>query len=141
MRTMKIWAVVLLALLLIAAALAYGLYRLSDSLCGNEVVAEIYSPGTQLKATVFRRDCGATTAFTTDVSITQASAVLPNASGSVFSADTNHGEAPAAAEGGPVVTVAWDSDDALVIRHHPAARVFQQDRRVSGVRVRYVVEP
>ena len=138
MRALRILAVVLLV---IAAALAYGLYRLSDSLCGNEVVAETYSPGKQRKATVFRRDCGATDAFTTHVSITQASDVLSNASGNVFSADANHGEAPAAAEGGPVVTVAWDGDDALVIRYHPAARVFQQDRQVSGVRVRYVVEP
>lgn len=138
MRALKILAVVLLV---IAAALAYGLYRLSDSLCGNEVVAETYSPGKQRKATVFRRDCGATTAFTTEVSITQTSATLPNASGNVFSADTNHGAAPAAAEGGPVVTVAWESDDELVIRHHPAARLFQQGRQVWGVRVRYVVEP
>jgi hypothetical protein len=45
---------------------------LSNGLCGNKVVNEYASPDGQLKAVVFTRDCGATTAYSTQVSVMNA---------------------------------------------------------------------
>ncbi|EJE53900.1 hypothetical protein PMI14_01201 [Acidovorax sp. CF316] len=134
-------AIAALALLLLIAAGVYALSLLFTDLCGNTVVAEAVSPDQRLKAVVFQRDCGAATGFSTQVSVIGAQDALPNASGSVFSADSNRGAVPASAAGGPVVQVRWVSGSALVITHHAGARVFTQKDSVSGVAVAYEQVP
>ncbi|MDO9316501.1 MAG: hypothetical protein Q7T97_18360 [Burkholderiaceae bacterium] len=127
--------------LLICSVLGVGVlalfYCLGESLCGNRIVSEVIAPNKRLKATVFRRDCGATDGFSTQVSVISAFDQLPNKSGNAFSADTNHGAAPQAEADGPIVQVEWQSDNALVIRHHPAARVFTQRKEVDEVQLSY----
>lgn len=130
-------AIAALALLLLVAAGLSALSLLFPDLCGNRVLAEAVSPDQRLKAVVFQRDCGASTGFSTQVSLIGAQEALPNASGSVFSADSNRGAVPASAAGGPVVQVRWASGRALVITHHAGARVFTQKDLVSGVAVAY----
>lgn len=130
-------AIAALALLLLAAAGMYALSLLLPDLCGNTVLAEAVSPDQRHKAVVFQRDCGATTGFSTQVSVIGAQDALPNASGSVFTADDNRGAVPVSAAGGPVVQVRWVSGRALVVTHHAGARVFTQKDLVSGVAVAY----
>ena len=77
--------------------------------CGNELLREVASPDGKMKAVVFQRDCAATTGFITQVSVLSKDEKLPNESGNVFSADTNHGVAPSGEGGGPVVEVGWFS--------------------------------
>ena len=130
-------AIAALALLLIAAAGLFALSLLFPDLCGNRVLAEAVSPDQRLKAVVFQRDCGATTGFSTQVSVIAATDALPNASGNLFSADSNRGAVPVSAAGRPVVQVRWASGRALVLAHHAGARVFTQKDSVSGVAVAY----
>ena len=136
-RVAKVIGGLLIALLITAAALLYGLSKLGESLCGNSVITESLSPDKQSKVVVFSRDCGATTGFSTQVSIIDASDALPNASGNTFSADTGHGAAPADTSGGPSVSAKWESNDLIVIGHHPATRVFTKENRVANVRINY----
>ena len=56
-------------------------------MCGNEIFQEVYSPDNEYKAVVFQRDCGATTGFSTQISILKAPAKLPNESGNIFAMD------------------------------------------------------
>jgi hypothetical protein len=42
--------------------------------CGNQLYQEVLSPDNKYKAVVFQRDCGATTGFSTRVSILRADA-------------------------------------------------------------------
>ena len=56
----------------------------TDSMCGNEIYQEIFSPDNEYKAVVFQRDCGATTGFSTQISILRATDELPNNPGNVF---------------------------------------------------------
>ncbi len=37
--------------------------------CGNEILKEVRSPTGKMKGVVFQRDCGATTGFSTQVSV------------------------------------------------------------------------
>lgn len=60
---------------------------LFGDLCGNEVFQEVLSPDGTYKAVVFQRDCGATTGFSTQVSILKASSQLANRAGNVFAID------------------------------------------------------
>src|SRR5262245_12187443 len=67
-------------------------------LCANAQVAEDISPDGKLKAVTFRRDCGATTKESLQVSILPAGKSLPNEAGNVF-----------VASGTPIVVVRWIS--------------------------------
>ncbi len=108
-----------------------------NSICANEALVEVASPDAKHKAVVFQRDCGATTGFSTQVTVLPAGASLQNEPGNVFVADTNHGAAPSGRGGGPEVAVQWLTDSALHIAHHSSARVFKAERRVGDVRIDY----
>lgn len=114
-----------------------GAALLFASGCANEVLLQVTSPDAKMKAVVFQRDCGATTGFSTQVSIVQNPSELPNESGNAFVADTNHGAAPDVPGGGPEVSVSWLSSTELVISHHPAARVFSTQGSVGSTKVHY----
>jgi hypothetical protein len=125
--------------LLWALALIGGCFGDSLALCSNTILAETPSPGAELKAVVFTRDCGATTAFSTQVSILPTGATLAaSEGGNLFVADTDHGAAPAGPGGGPNVKVEWVGRNRLRLHHDPRARVFQSGGVVAGVRVEYL---
>jgi hypothetical protein len=111
-----------------------------SGLCENTPLAEVPSPGGTRKAVVFQRDCGATTGFSTQVSVLAAGEKLRDNGGNVFVADTDHGAAPSGPGGGPVVEPVWIAEDRLLIRHHRLARVFRSEARVGSVAVVYEVE-
>lgn len=56
----------------------------TGSLCENEIFKEVNSPDLEFKAVIFQRDCGATTGFSTQVSVMPISETLPNESGNVL---------------------------------------------------------
>ena len=116
-----------------------GCLDLSGS-CGNVIVRELASSGDGHRAVVFERNCNATTGFSTQVSVLAAGAVLPDSSGNVFIADTNHGNAPAEPGGGPQVDIRWVASDTLEVRYDGRARVFAREAQHAGVAVRYVVD-
>jgi|SRR5207247_735561 len=100
-------------------------------LCSNDEVARVASPDSKLEAVVFQRDCGATTGFSTQVSVVPKGSPLPDQGGNVFVADTDHGKAPSASWGGPPVDVAWSSQRTLKLVTHPEARTFHKESSVS----------
>jgi hypothetical protein len=116
--------------------------------CANDVLNELRSPDGRLKVVVFQRDCGATTGFSTQVSIipsTQELLTSPTRfrstpSGNVFVADTNHGAAPSGRGGGPIVKVEWLAPTRLKISYDHRARVFSSATSLDGVNVNYVAE-
>jgi len=103
----------------------------------NSVVEEIPSPSGRLKAIVFERNAGATTSFSTQISIIQSSKELKNDSGNIFVADCDHGKAPSASWGGPEVLVKWIDDQTLLITHHPDARLFKSETEFQGCKIKY----
>ncbi|MGQ0699213.1 MAG: hypothetical protein ACT4PZ_13330 [Panacagrimonas sp.] len=57
-----------------------------ENMCGVALGAESLSPSQKLRAVIYQFDCGATTPFTTQVSILNPGEVLPYSSGNVFGA-------------------------------------------------------
>src|SRR5713226_3366552 len=109
----------------LAALLFVGCSRLLEHAfdpCGNQVGQVIPSPDGKLKAVVFERDCGATTGFSTQVSILPAGDKLLNDRGNLFVAD-DHGTAPS-------VGLAWTAKRQLLLRYDHRARVFKTENRV-----------
>jgi hypothetical protein len=87
---------------------------------------------------VFGRDCGATTDFSTQVSMIEAGAPLSKSAGNLFIADTDHGKIAAGPGGGPAVQVRWLSEDRLEVAYPKGARVFKQEPVRGKVTVEYV---
>src|SRR5689334_1844736 len=79
----------------------------SFGMCGNREVERVPSPDGTLEAVLFQRDCGATTDFSTQVSIVPTGERLADQGGNAFVADANHDRAPRAAWGGPHASISW----------------------------------
>jgi len=86
---------------------------------------------------VFQRDCGATTGFSTQISMMKRDEKLPNKSGNLFIADTNHRKAPSSEGGDPEVKVNIISNNHIEILHHENARVFKNEVQWEGVKISY----
>lgn len=97
----------------------------STDSCANEIVSEVPSPNGKLKAVIFTRDCGATTAFSRQVSIVPGLDNLPNDGGNVYiSGDV------------PTLSVRWTDDQNLTISGGGAVSPFPVEG-FPGVRVTY----
>jgi hypothetical protein len=107
------------------------------SLCKNEIVAEIPSPKGDKRAVVFQRDCGATTGFSTQVSILSRGIRLRDEGGNAFVADDDHGAVPLTSGNVMAIDVRWASNDELMIDYPARARVFRHNTKVDAVTIRY----
>jgi len=78
--------ILLILTVCIAAILGAGfvlLERTFSDLCGNEIFEEALAPDGKFKAVVFQRDCGATTDFSTQISVIPSDEALPNEAGNI----------------------------------------------------------
>jgi len=130
---------VLLLLVLVAGALFFVAYNFLsfDDTCQNEVLSELANPNGQVKAVIFQRNCGATTGFSTQVSIIEFGHELKNVGGNVLVADTNHGEAPSDENGGPKVEADWIGNKNLKLSYHPKARTFTKVTSFNDIQITY----
>lgn len=104
--------------------------------CQNQIVSETRSSDSQYSAVVFQRDCGATSAFTTQVSVLPFGEE-PKQSGNVFVADDNHGAAQVGNWGGPWVSVKWRGANHLQVTYAKGARIFEKTEDVGDVTVSF----
>jgi hypothetical protein len=100
-------------------------------LCNNDEQFRVASPDAALEAVIFQRDCGATTGFSTQISIVTKGTKLPTGGGNLFVADTDHGKSPAASWGGPDVEVVWASKRIIRVVTHRDARIFHKEPALS----------
>ena len=107
-----------------------------SDVCSNTVVSRSDAPDGRHSAALFQRDCGATTGFSTQVSIFEVGE-QPSGKGNVFRADDDHGVAAAAEWGGPWADIKWLSPTRLIIRYDAKSRIFETDEQVSGVTVSF----
>jgi hypothetical protein len=99
-------------------------YTFSSDMCGNDIYQEVYSPDRQYKVVVFERNCGATTDFSTQVSILGATQELPNISGNIFVIDGHPDYAQ--------VQVKWESDQAMEVTYSGGREVHYQQEMFSN---------
>ena len=121
--------------LLLITALLPVVGGCSDA-CRNALVTSAAGPDGQHSAVLFQRDCGATTGFSTQISII-ATGEEPSGGGNAFRADDNHGVAPVGAWGGPWAEMKWLAADHLLVRYAAKSRIFERADDVGGVRVTY----
>lgn len=135
--TAIILGLVLASIAIIYVGWAVFVGILFASMCENSVLKTVISPNKKQKLVVFTRNCGATTDFSTQISILDADDELPNDSGNVFVADCDHGTAPSGPGGGPAVLVSWTGEDSVKISHDPLTRVFLSESSWEGIQIEY----
>ena len=125
---------------MVAAAACMVTGCMPDTMCEGTVAYQVPSPDRRLSAIVFQYDCGATTSFSTHVSIVDSERELAAAPGNVFTADSNRGQAPADSTGLVWVRPVWAGPDSLEIRYDFRARPFLRQRRLGNVRIGFIAE-
>lgn len=84
----KGWILLILAACLVFTVGFIGIFLFSTSNlageCGNDVLQKIPSPDGKYVAVIFERSCGATTGYTTEVSVLPVTANLPDERGNAF---------------------------------------------------------
>lgn len=117
--------------------------RISDALrpaCVNTIVETLPSPDAAWNAFLFERSCGATTNFTSQVSVLPSGRSLPDTSGNAFV--SMRGETAGTTPwGGPLVAVRWTGERQLEVAHDPTAHTMSSSNRVGEVNVSFVESP
>lgn len=111
---------------------AFLFYVSGGDLCSNVIHAELPSPDNKYKAVIFQRDCGATSGFSTQISIVKADKALPNDSGNIF-VIKGHPETHA-----PELT--WRSNQELLIDTRLDGSEYKAEQRfglINPVSIRY----
>lgn len=121
---------------LLPLALVLALVAGCSDDCSNTVVASKDAPDAQHSAVLFQRDCGATTGYSTQLSIVE-TGEQPSGTGNIFIADDDHGSAQAAEWGGPWAEMVWLSPDRLLVRYDAKSRIFKQVENASGVTISF----
>ena len=110
---LKVIAGTISAVILLVLATAYFL---TAELCGNTLLSDSVSPNGRLKVVVFRRDCGATTGFSTHVSVLNSWEHLTRDMGANVYSEKEHNLKAVAAN--------WENDYTLKITHEKDAEVY-----------------
>ena len=101
-------------------------FPISSDLCANTDLRESISPNGALKTVLFVRDCGATTSYSTQVSILPVSDHLPNEAGNVFILGDKS-----------AVVVRWIDDRHINISSDGAATIFKRLTNFNGIMVTF----
>ena len=104
--------------------------------CENTILSETTSPSGRVAAILFQRSCGATTGYSTQVSVLRVGD-RPAAAGNAFVADTNHGAADKSVGGGPWVEAVWTDENNLIVKYDAQARIFTEQSVIAGVTITY----
>jgi hypothetical protein len=107
-----------------------------SDVCSNSEVARANAPDGLHSAIMFQRDCGATTSFSTQISVVERGKDA-SGGGNTFRADDDHGVAADGSWGGPWAEMKWLAPNHLLIRYAAKSRPFAQEDEVSGVKISY----
>lgn len=129
---MKDYSASLDAWRLLFAGMALVFLSRCDPGCSNTVLSASVSPDKLHRAIIFQRDCGATTAFSVQVSVLAIKERV-RGGGNTFVADAGR-----PAEKIPDVRLRWLANNVLQIRYAPhLLRIFKQRRKLGTVTVIY----
>ena len=124
MKTLKIIGLLLVVLTACIAGLGYYLFA---NMCEYTVISSFASPNNQWQAVLFERSCGATTGFTSQVSIIESGDSLSNVdSGNIY-----------IAEGYPKgYLLTWESAKTLQVTGG-SGKIYKKEQMHKGVSISY----
>ncbi len=96
-----------------------------DDMCGSELLNSVISPNGNKKAVSFVYDCGATTGFSTQVSILDVDELITSA-GNIMTTDGNNN-----------LKLEWVSDKELLISNTKRLKIFKKKSSFRNINVSY----
>ena len=120
----------LLMLLLLISSCKCLFASLWSGLCGSYIYQQAASPNGKYRVVVFQQDCGATTGFSTNLSLLRTNQALGQQSGNMIRAS-----------GHPDwfdIGVEWQDDTHVTITHNGRWKPSTQKETVRGVHINYV---
>lgn len=97
----------------------YFIVQFMSGFCANTLHSQIYSPNQKHKVVAFQRDCGATTAYSTQISILDADDKFTNSmSGNIFRVKGIPGDL--------IKSITWSDDQNIQIQHSRSSQVYEQ---------------
>ncbi len=115
-------------------AVLFNLSGCSD-LCENTIDYTVYSKDGNHIAYVFERNCGATTGFSTQISVLNSQKKLKNNDGNLFIAD--NGVANVSDIGTIATEVIWKDNNHIIVRYDGKAKVFKKVKNLQGIKIQY----
>ena len=128
-RTLIGAASVLIILVCVLGAFYYLIFSDLPDLCNNEIFSQANSPDGKYKALIFQRDCGATTGFSTQVSVLDISEKLENEGGNVFITANHPNENK--------IELHWVDSSNLIIRNTKTTEPSRMELKIGAVDVGY----
>src|SRR5258706_8051868 len=117
----------------------YGcMHLIWGDMCGNKIVNEINSPDKKCKVVIFTRDCGATTGFSTQVSVIESDDKLEkNDNGNILIMSDKTGDGLTFENGGAKVKARWDGNNDLRIYFDQRTETSKQRNRIEDIKISY----
>ena len=123
---------VLLAVFCLGFLAGIGLFvfgRLFSGMCGNEIYQEVLSPDGNFNAVLFQRDCGATTSFSTQISLISQDRKLPNESGNIFIINRHPKDIG--------IELLWAGPSELLIKHTDGLEYSKKETEYQEITISY----
>jgi hypothetical protein len=122
-RAIKIIGISFGLILLLLFGVGYFLF---SDMCANTIVNASTSPNGKWKVVLFERNCGATTGFSSQISLIKADAELNNEAGNIYIAD-----------GYPKgYTLKWESDTTVKLSG-AYSKNYKKETQLNGVQFSY----
>tara|TARA_R110001606_G_scaffold334961_1_gene482946 strand:- start:12 stop:407 length:396 start_codon:yes stop_codon:yes gene_type:complete len=97
----------------------------SDNMCDNTIIATKFSPNQNNKIVLFERSCGATTGFSTQVSILEKENDLENENSAILITEKDS------------LNIKWINDDEVSIEIKKNSEVFKKQNHFNGIKINY----
>lgn len=111
-------------------------FLLKDS-CGNQIHQSFTSPKNKYKIVVFQRDCGATTNYSTQISLLRKKQSLSNKGGNIFIGESI--TAPINNQGVFYIEVEWINKKTVLIKYPKNIKIYKQDYWEKGITLKYEI--
>ena len=107
-------------------------------MCGNQVISETPSPDNKHKAVVFVRDCGATTGFSTQVSILKYdNKIRDDESGNILTTSDKYYGQRINNVGGPDVKIKWMTNRKVILLFDKNVDTVLAENEFNGIEITY----
>ena len=127
-----------LGVIIFIVACIFIFFSITDGGCVNKVYHSASSPDNVYKIMLFDRDCGATTGYSTHISILKINEEL-NDGGNVFIADDDRGRAVSHSEYKSLINISvrWVDNSTVQVKYDKNARIFKEKDKVGDIRIEY----
>ena len=112
-------------LFLIGFGVIFGSIFSSNDMCGNTIIETKFSPNQNNKIVLFERSCGATTGFSTQVSILEKGNYLENENSTIFIMYKDS------------LNIKWVNDKEVNIEFSKNSEVFKKQNHFKGIKINY----